>query len=205
MRVLWHPKINQVSSLPTSHSTYSKLTAPLQIVTGSADGSIHVLYSPTSSTNGAKLCVGRAPKRRQLEDLQNDVNNIGPIITPHALPMFKDDNGMSNKRKREKERADPVKSKRPELPMVGQGKGGRIGASATVHTVQRLFRNSVRDEDVSLCCFPLYTTWDEVTDTLCCLSSHEKRCTSTPLSLVQILYGLEVSHIIYALIWVVLC
>lgn len=54
------------------------------------------------------------------------------------------------KRKREKERQDPRKSKRPELPVTGPGKGGRVGASATQHVVQNLFRDTTRDEDVSV-------------------------------------------------------
>ena len=71
------------------------------------------------------------------------------IITPHALPMFRDgEEGRSTKRKREKERMDPRKSKRPELPITGPGKGGRVGASATQHVVQNIFRDTTRDLDV---------------------------------------------------------
>ena len=40
----------------------------------------------------------------------------------HALPMFRDDESKSLKRKREKERKDPVLSKQPELPVTGKGK-----------------------------------------------------------------------------------
>jgi hypothetical protein len=54
------------------------------------------------------------------------------------------------KRKREKERLDPRKSKRPELPITGPGKGGRVGASATQHIVQNIFRDTTRDVDVSV-------------------------------------------------------
>ena len=64
--------------------------------------------------------------------------------------MFRDgDEGRSGKRKREKERMDPKKSRRPELPVHGPGKGGRVGASATQHVVQNLFRDTTRDVDVS--------------------------------------------------------
>lgn len=73
------------------------------------------------------------------------------IITPHALPMFRDmDPGRGTKRKRDKDRLDPRKSRRPELPVTGPGKGGRVGASATQHVVQNLVRDTTRDEDVSL-------------------------------------------------------
>lgn len=56
---------------------------------------------------------------------------------------------MASKRKRDKARNDPRKSRRPELPVVGPGKGGRVGASATQHVVQNLFRDTTRDLDVS--------------------------------------------------------
>lgn len=70
------------------------------------------------------------------------------IITPHALPMFRDGEEVrGGKRKREKERMDPKKSRRPELPVHGPGKGGRVGASATQHVVQNLFRDTTRDVD----------------------------------------------------------
>jgi WD repeat-containing protein 70 len=70
------------------------------------------------------------------------------IITPHALPMFRDGEERGTKRRREKERMDPRKSKRPELPVTGPGRGGRVGASATQHVVQNLVRDTTRDEDV---------------------------------------------------------
>lgn len=67
--------------------------------------------------------------------------------------MFRDmDPGRGTKRKREKDRMDPRKSRRPELPVSGPGKGGRVGASATQHVVQNLVRDTMRDEDVSSCC-----------------------------------------------------
>lgn len=74
------------------------------------------------------------------------------IHTPHALPMFKDGDGLiaGSKRKREQGKMDPRKTRRPELPVTGPGKGGRVGASATQHLVQHLVRDTTRDEDVSL-------------------------------------------------------
>jgi WD repeat-containing protein 70 len=43
---------------------------------------------------------------------------------------------------------DPRKSRRPELPVTGPGRGGRVGASATQHVVQNLVRDTTRDQDV---------------------------------------------------------
>ncbi|KAF9229667.1 transcription factor [Gyrodon lividus] len=130
VKVLWHSKINQ-------------------IVTGLSNGTISVIYSPETSINGAKLLLAKgAPKRPTVEDM-SDALAAPTILTPHALPMFKDGDGIvkGTKRKREKDRMDPRKSRRPELPVTGPGKGGRVGASATQHVVQNLVRDTTRDED----------------------------------------------------------
>jgi len=130
VKVVWHSKINQ-------------------IVTGLSNGSISVLYSPETSTHGGKLLLSKgAPKRPTVEDM-SDALAAPTILTPHALPMFKDGDGIvkGTKRKREKDRLDPRKSRRPELPVTGPGKGGRVGASATQHVVQNLVRDTTRDED----------------------------------------------------------
>ena len=132
VKVIWHSKINQ-------------------IVTGLSNGTISVLYSAETSAHGAKLLLSKgAPKRPTVEDM-SDALAAPTILTPHALPMFKDGDGIvrGTKRRREKDRQDPRKSRRPELPVTGPGKGGRVGASATQHVVQNLVRDTTRDEDVS--------------------------------------------------------
>ena len=50
-----------------------------------------------------------------------------PPPSAHALPLFRDDKTQSLKRKREKERLDPVKSRKPQPPVGKKGKewGGR--------------------------------------------------------------------------------
>ncbi|TCD70036.1 hypothetical protein EIP91_005017, partial [Steccherinum ochraceum] len=129
VKVLWHSKINQ-------------------IVTGMANGEIRVLYSPQTSLNGAKLLLNKGPPRKATVEDMSDAVSAPTIITPHALPMFRDgEDGRGSKRKREKDRMDPRKSRRPELPVTGPGKGGRVGASATQHVVQNLVRDTTRDED----------------------------------------------------------
>ncbi|CAG8618197.1 1593_t:CDS:10, partial [Dentiscutata heterogama] len=124
IRVLWHSRINQ-------------------IVTGSADGLVHVFYDPAISVRGAKLCVVKEPKKRAIDDYE--INR--PIIAPHSLSMFRDDRPKSTKRKREKLRKDPVASRRPDLPVNGPGKGGKIGSSLTQHIMKELIKDTTRDED----------------------------------------------------------
>ncbi|KAF8203283.1 transcription factor [Pholiota molesta] len=129
VKVAWHSKINQ-------------------IVTGLSNGQIVVLYSPETSLNGAKLILSKGPPRKVTIEDMSDALAAPTILTPHALPMFRDlDPGRGTKRKREKERMDPKKSRRPELPVTGPGRGGRVGASATQHVVQNLVRDTTRDVD----------------------------------------------------------
>ncbi|KAG9101497.1 hypothetical protein FS749_006400 [Ceratobasidium sp. UAMH 11750] len=123
VKVVWHSKINQV-------------------LASLSDGSVRVLYSPNASTNGAKLCVTRAPKKVTIEDVSSALRDA-PIITPHALPMFRDEENRGNQRRRDKD----SKTRKPMPPVNGPGRGGRVGASATQHIVQHMFRDTSRDED----------------------------------------------------------
>ena len=119
-------------------------------MTGLSNGKICVLYSPTSSLNGAKLPLSKGPPRKVTIEDMSDALAQPAIITPHALPMFREGEIArgTGKRRREKERLDPRKSRRPELPVTGPGKGGRVGASATQHVVQNLVKDTTREEDV---------------------------------------------------------
>ena len=89
------------------------------------------------------------PRKVTIEDM-SDALAQPAILTPHALPMFREGEIArgTGKRKREKERMDPRKTRRPELPVTGPGKGGRVGASATQHVVQNLVKDTTREEDV---------------------------------------------------------
>jgi WD40 repeat protein len=55
--VLWHDKLNQ-------------------ILTGSVNGEMHMLYNPTMSTKGAALVMSKAPKRRHVDDDPNFTTDI---------------------------------------------------------------------------------------------------------------------------------
>jgi hypothetical protein len=134
----------------------------VQIVTGLSSGHIHVLYSPVTSINGAKLLLNKLPPRKVTVEDMSDALAAPSILTPYALPMFRDGDGIvrGTKRKQEKDRLDPRKSRRPELPVTGPGRGGRVGASATQHVVQNLVRDTTRDQDVrrAASCLYLATT-----------------------------------------------
>ncbi|KAL6080067.1 WD repeat-containing protein 70 [Balamuthia mandrillaris] len=125
--ILWHPRINQ-------------------IVVGTGDAAAHVYYDPKRSHNGALLCAGRRARRQDISDVAMELNR--PIVTPHALPIFKDAEPTTSKRKRMKERQDPIRSHKPDLPAAqGPGYGGRIGSSLTHHLMKSLIKKTDREED----------------------------------------------------------
>lgn len=64
--VLWHERLNQ-------------------IVTGSANAETHVLYNPTISSNGAKLVMSKAPKRRHIDDNPNITMDLAHGISGDAI------------------------------------------------------------------------------------------------------------------------
>lgn len=70
--LLWHEKINQ-------------------ILTGSANAEMHVLYNPNTSTRGASMVMSKAPKRRHIDDdstLTTDTSAgiSGDIVSNGTLP-----------------------------------------------------------------------------------------------------------------------
>ena len=112
IRTRWHPKLNQ-------------------LLVGSGDGVVKVYYDPLKSVNGAKLCVVRKKSKLKKETYVSNPH----IITPYALPLFKEDRQRSIKRQNEKARKDPMKSKRPDLPLGMKGTGGRVTAGgSTLHS-----------------------------------------------------------------------
>ncbi|KAK7898644.1 hypothetical protein WMY93_019497 [Mugilogobius chulae] len=100
VRCLWHPKLNQ-------------------IMVGTGNGLVKVYYDPVKSYRGAKLCLAKTKrKEKHTEMLAQDY-----IITPHALPMFREARQRSTKKQLEKDRLDPKKSHKPEPPVSGPGRG----------------------------------------------------------------------------------
>lgn len=105
IKTLWHPKLNQ-------------------IFVGCGDGVIKGYYDEKRSMRGAKLCVVKSYRKKKQVEIAGNV----PVITPHALPLFKQEKSRSLKKQLEKDRMDPVKSRRPDLPIT-TGQGGRVVTS----------------------------------------------------------------------------
>jgi len=116
-----------------------RTVCPTQIFATTSLGACHVLYSPSASIHGALLPLNKIPRTTPRNEIF--VQRAAPvIITPHALGSMRDQDHRQSKRQKDKARMDPIKSQKPQEPLVGAGKGGRVGASATQHVVQSLFR-----------------------------------------------------------------
>ena len=76
------------------------------------------------------------------------------IHAPHALPLFREPR-PGGKRKREKERADPVKSQMPDrggAAPLKPGTGGQIGATGGTLLTQYVLKNQARAPGSCLAC-----------------------------------------------------
>lgn len=134
IRVVWHPKLNQIFG-------------------SCSDGRTFIFYDSKLSSNGALLSTAKvARKKDELSVLlasrapQGSAGITGPIMTPHALPMFRDVE-RETKRKREKERMDPVKSKRPEPPAAGVKTGGQSSAQSTF--TQIVAKSIIKEKNIA--------------------------------------------------------
>eukprot|EP00873_Tetraselmis_striata_P012673 jgi/Tetstr1/432937/TSEL_022277.t1 len=127
--------------MPGSVSSFAWHSHLNQILVGAGGrkaGTAHMLYSPTFSEKGALRCVGRAPRKAMPFDFQ------APLVihNPHSLPLFKEDKGR--KRQREKDRQDPVKSRRPDTSGItsGPGRGGKLGSTGGTLLTQHLLKQA---------------------------------------------------------------
>lgn len=105
IKLFWHPKLNQV-------------------FVGTGNGLIKCYYDERRSLRGATLCVVKHHRKAQ----HSEIVSSQQIITPHALPLFRQERRKTSRKQMEKDRLDPVKSKRPDLPITS-GQGGRVASS----------------------------------------------------------------------------
>lgn len=120
-----------------------------QLFTTFRDGSLRIFYSPSRSTKGITLALARAPRATSslYTSLDNPSIDSYPVFEGNSTELSQ---GLSESAKRRclaKERKDPVKTKLPQPPVDGVGKGGRIGVSATQHVVQNLYGGGGAEEE----------------------------------------------------------
>lgn len=72
------------------------------------------------------------------------------IISPHVLPMYRQEKTRLARKQHEVDRKDPIRSRRPDLPVTGPGAGGRIASGGNTHTsfiVRQLGTREKLDDD----------------------------------------------------------
>lgn len=105
IKTIWHPKLNQ-------------------IFVGTGNGIVKCFYDEKRSMRGATLCAAKTQRKVQ----HTEVISTQQVITPHALPLFRQERRKTSRKQMEKDRLDPLKSKRPDLPITS-GQGGRVASS----------------------------------------------------------------------------
>ncbi|KAI9010646.1 WD40 repeat-like protein [Hyaloraphidium curvatum] len=106
VRVLWSAKINQ-------------------IVVGCSDAAVRVRYDPVYSMKGVKQALGKAAKKRAVDEVEYD----GPIFTPTGDKINEEAMLLKKPRKVDKAYSASRVARRPDAPITGQGKGGNVGTS----------------------------------------------------------------------------
>lgn len=117
IKLLWHPKLKQ-------------------IFVGCGNGVVKCYYDAKRSLRGAKLCVTKTYRKKK----QAEIVGVTQVITPHALPLFRQEKSRSSRKKLEKDRLDPVKSHRPDLPITS-GQGNLLTLSPCDSTIIAHFFN----------------------------------------------------------------
>lgn len=120
---VWHDKLNQ-------------------IMVGCGDHICRVYYSSTLSHNGILMGLHKDYRKKKIEGYVVDNLNIQ---NPNTLELFKPE--PSTLRKKMKDRRDPKKSRKPDLPIVAGTKGhsGVVGSGLSQHLVQNMI---IREEEV---------------------------------------------------------
>ncbi len=129
-----------------------------QLVCGTSAGATKVLYDPAFSVKGALMSANRVKRASDPMDAGGALSGgsggaggvpvVGQIINPSALPMYREEGWGPGKRKR-MDRLDPVKSRKPEMPVNGSGSQGRLGdkGSFTQFVMAHKTKNNLLEED----------------------------------------------------------
>ena len=127
-RVIWHRRLKQV-------------------LCGTSAGATKVLYDPAFSTKGALMSSSRIKRAQDPSDFVPTGGVVGKIVNPGALPMYREE--FFGKRKRDKDRADPIKSKKPDMPVNGPGAQGRVSGNTnfTQYVMANTKKTTLLEED----------------------------------------------------------
>ncbi|KAJ2662553.1 hypothetical protein IWW48_001795 [Coemansia sp. RSA 1200] len=132
VRALWHPLVNQIAVASTA-------------------GDIAVMYDDPATAHaaaagGALLCANKKPRRHRTTT-SGEAVAPGPIIAPHALPLFRDDSVALSASSKRRTGTGSANLPRPPPAVAGHGRGGNIGVNETQHIMKSIIKDTMRDED----------------------------------------------------------
>lgn len=138
IRLLWHPKINQVTKL-------CLIELICQIIVGTATGEVKIFFDPKKSEKGALMSIAKGSAKANLEAAVNPAF-ISDVVLPDEEDMY---DIPSRKRERDSGRFDPVRSHKPDLPSrrgpaIVNGAVGTMTSSLTKHLMQDLQVDNTR-------------------------------------------------------------
>lgn len=107
-----------------------------QLATGHASGKVSVFLSETGH-GGARL----------MATASSGAKKVYGEVDISAGDLFAGTGQRRTKRKVDKIRADPMATHRPELPVYGQGQGGRLGSNVTQQIMRQVLKDTSRDVD----------------------------------------------------------
>eukprot|EP01132_Coremiostelium_polycephalum_P002286 gene2286-2820_t len=113
-------KINQASAINCLWN--SRIN---QVMVSCSDGNTRIFYDPDKSEKGIKLCVNKAPRRKDPSDFVPE----RPIYTPHALPLFRE----KNPKKEQEKLRNSKQSQKPQEPIA---KTMAKGPNLTQHLIK---------------------------------------------------------------------
>lgn len=99
-----------------------------------AGKTLKAFFNPEISNYGAILSLGKKEKEWRPEHFEYQ----RPILTPHALPLYYDDDKYKRDTREKIRMQEPELSNKPELPLTGPGRGGKVAGATTI--TQHLMR-----------------------------------------------------------------
>ena len=126
----WHEKLNQ-------------------ILTGSANAELHVLYNPNTSTKGAAMVMSKAPKRRHIDDDPNFTTDLSQGISGDSITPGDSIRSATSHAPRQPNTGLTVsgRSRDPRRPHIPLATPFAMSQPDQQHVKNNIPLSSMRDED----------------------------------------------------------
>ena len=119
----------QIGKIPVAEGKINSIAWPEELnqIVVAAGNDIKIFYCPNMSQRGALLGARRQVRKAHVDDFEYKK----PIFNPHALPLF-NENHKNRIKSYESKRTDSEINHKPEIPLAGPGKQGKISGPNTL-------------------------------------------------------------------------